>query len=104
MIQTITEYEFINQFNAVRPDNFSYAALQALFSYLEELEDDMGDQIEFDVIGLCCDYSEYTFDELREYYYFDLKDVKTDVDLIDYLQDRTTVISVDDNTVIIQDF
>ena len=104
MIQIITEYDFINQFKAVRPDDFSYAALQALFSYLEELEDDMGDQIEFDVIGLCCDYSEFTFDELREYYSFDLKDVETDVDLIDYLQDRTTVISVDDNTVIIQDF
>jgi len=104
MIQIITEYDFINQFKAVRPDDFSYAALQALFSYLEELEDDMGDQIEFDVIGLCCEYSEFTFDELREYYSFDLKDVKTDVDLIDYLQDRTTVISVDDNTVIIQDF
>ena len=104
MIQTITEYDFINQFKAVRPDNFSYTALQALFHYLEELEDDIGEQIEFDVIGLCCDYSEFTFDELREYYSFDLKDVKTDVDLFDYLQDRTTVISVDDNTVIIQDF
>jgi len=45
-----------------RNDQFSYHGLRALFDYLEELEghpDDLAGQIRFDVVGLCCDYTEY---------------------------------------------
>ena len=48
-----------------RGDNFTREALDALFCYLEEIDEN----IELDVIGLCCDYTEYADeDEAREAY------------------------------------
>jgi hypothetical protein len=43
-----------------RADNFSHDAICALYEYLEEL----GDDIEIDIISLCCDWSECTLKEL----------------------------------------
>ena len=65
MIQTINEYQFADAFNKIRPDNFSYEGLKALYDYLEEFEDDTGEKIELDVIALCCDYTEY--ENLKEF-------------------------------------
>ena len=40
--------------------------LDALFDFFEELErDNMGEQIALDVIGICCDYTQY--DSIEEY-------------------------------------
>ena len=52
-----------------RSDNFSVEGRQALFDYLENLEDDTGEKIELDIISLCCDYTEYkNLKELQENY------------------------------------
>ena len=59
MKTTINEYEFKEAFRTIRPDNFTYAGLSALFEYLEELESDIGEEMELDVIALCCDYTEH---------------------------------------------
>ena len=57
---TINEYQFEQAFrDAGRGDNFSYAGLQALFEYLQSYEDDGGEEIELDVIALCCEFTEY---------------------------------------------
>jgi hypothetical protein len=56
---TLTESEFVNRFLAIRPNNFSREGLRALFDYLEELERDLGEEVEFDPIGLCCEWTEY---------------------------------------------
>lgn len=60
MKQTINIHQFRDSFQAQRPNQFSYSALSALFDYLEELERDLGYEIELDVIALCCDWSEYS--------------------------------------------
>ena len=52
-------YDFREAFRKMRPDNFTYTGLTTLYDYLVELADDCGQSIELDVIGLCCDYSEY---------------------------------------------
>jgi hypothetical protein len=59
MKTTVNFYQFEQAFNAVRPNNFSYAGLKALFNYLEEYESDIGEELELDVIALCCDFTEY---------------------------------------------
>ena len=58
MINTITEHEFIEDFKKVRPD-FSYEGLKVLFEHLEMVEQDMDKPMEFDVIAICCEYTEY---------------------------------------------
>ena len=65
MIRTINEYDFINAFKGMREDNFSNSGLIALYEYLEMLGDDLGQEIELDVIALCCEYAEY--DNLEEF-------------------------------------
>ena len=60
MKKTINVYQFQDAFvDYGRKDNFSYEGLEALFEYLTEIEDDTGNEFELDVIGLCCDYTEY---------------------------------------------
>ena len=42
-----------------RAKQFSYQAREALYEYLNELSEDIGEPIELDVIAICCDYSEF---------------------------------------------
>lgn len=41
-------------------DNFSAEGLKALFEYLEEIEEATGQEMEFDMVAIACDFSEYT--------------------------------------------
>lgn len=122
MINTINEYQFKDAFMSIRPDNFSYQGLTVLFDYFEELENDIGEQIELDVIAICCDYSEARYSEIYTDYiackhngklniYNDeiYQAIKDDPDLeneiiLEYLQDNTMVLEVSNNTVIYQAF
>ena len=66
MKTTVNFYEFRNWFEKNRPNNFSYDGLIALWKMLEEYEDSTGEEIEFDPIALCCEYSEY--DDMHEFW------------------------------------
>lgn len=60
MKQTIELNDFINAFQEIRPDKFSYGGLEHLFYWFESLEEDAGQEIELDVISICCEFSEDT--------------------------------------------
>ena len=106
MKQTINEYQFIDGFRSLRPDQFSVPALRALFAHLEELGNDIGEEIEFDVIAICCDYSELTLEDINREYIEYTGDEPFDnlKDAAAYMQEHTTVIPVNDETIIIQNF
>ena len=89
MIDTVTQTEFVDTFVKIgREDNFSYWGRIALFEYFEQLEEDLGEQIEFDPIAICCEYSEYeSLDELNEVYGKEFED-------LDEVSDYTSVIPV----------
>jgi hypothetical protein len=91
-------YDFERAFKNFERDNFSYDGLKALFEYLEEYEDSTGEEVELDVIALCCEYMEY--DSLKEYN----DDYGTKYSEIDAIQDDTTLIKIDDNSFIIQQY
>ena len=60
MYVRINGEEFIEQFEkAGRKNQFSRAALIALFDFFESLEEEIDEQIEVDVIAICCEWSEY---------------------------------------------
>ena len=107
MKQTINEYQFRDAFIRMdRKENFSYAGLIALYDYLTALEDDIGEEFELDVIALCCDYSEYDLEDLqREFGDYEGVQWEDMEQAIEWLEDRTTVIRVDDDDrVIVQVF
>ena len=98
MKQTINFSQFTDAFKAIRPDNFSYAGLKTLFEYLEQYEEeDTGEEVELDVIALCCEYTEYeSIVELKSAYDHDneLKDIVDVEEIVEYFTDRTTVITI----------
>ena len=98
MKQTINEFDFVQAFKELRPNNFSKAGLFALFDYLEQLEDDIGEEIELDVIALCCEYAEY--DSLAEF----REDYGEDYNTMQDIEYHTTVIMIDNESFIIQQF
>ena len=102
MKQSVSEYDFIdafrNYFGGQYKTNFSYEGLKALFEYLEEFENDTGEEMELDVIAICCDYMEY--DSLNEYN----RDYDKEYEEIDEIADDTTLIKIDDERFIIQQY
>lgn len=59
MKQTITLTDFMRGFEELgRGHYFSREGFQVLFDYLEEIEEGIGEEMEFDPIGLCCNFSE----------------------------------------------
>ena len=72
MKQNVNRYDFERAFSDMgRGTNFTYEGRNALFDYLEELEDGCDMEIELDVIGLCCEYSEHdtALEAAKEYGY-----------------------------------
>ena len=99
MIQTINKSEFTSAFHrAGRGDQFSYKGLIALYDYLEDYEDSTSEQIELDVIALCCEYNEY--EDLAEFQ----EDYSEDYESIEDIEGETQVIMIDDDAFIIQAF
>jgi len=72
-----------------RKTNFSYEGLEILFEYLEELEEGTDQEIELDVIALCCDFSEDTPENIGEAYGIPMDDVDFDnpADVLDCVVD-----------------
>jgi adenine C2-methylase RlmN of 23S rRNA A2503 and tRNA A37 len=67
MKMTLTETSFIRAINELFPSRknyYSYNGLQTIWSYIEQYEEDTGQETEFDYIEMCGIYDE--FDSLKE--------------------------------------
>lgn len=78
MKQSVNFYDFQRAFEQCRPDNFSRQGLGVLWDYLEEYEDSTGQELELDVIALCCDFSEDSTENIAAAYDIDLADCEDD--------------------------
>ena len=98
-----------------RGDNFGYKGWNSIGDYLENLSDDIGEDVEVDIVGICCDYSmsESISDWWEEYGdYSDIDsdeweemDEKEKLDAIkEYLQDNTSIVCCDEDCIIWQAF
>ena len=97
MKQTINFYDFQTAFENSRPDNFTREGLETLYEMLEEYEEDTGEELELDVIALCCDFTEYeSLEELISAY----DCIETEDDIADHTWYRQT----ETNGYIIQNF
>jgi hypothetical protein len=105
MKTTVSLYDFRREFAQCRPDNFSYDALELIYNYLEELDENM----ELDVIAICCDLSESDYGDVFNTYPIECdseepteEEVKDAV--MEYLYDNTSVIGQTEKTVIFAQF
>ena len=98
-------------------NNFTYEGLEALYDYLEQYSEDIGQEIEFDMIALCCEYSEYksAWEAMEQYQLDDMPTVENSegMDLVEiqdasealaleWLEEKTQVISFDGGIIILQ--
>ena len=111
MKKTINFNEFCDEFSEDRKNQFSYEGKKALFEYLEQYEEDTGEEIELDIIALCCEFTEYesALECARNYFDFALSDVdnisaeEAEEEALEYLKNKTQVIEFDGG-IIIQEF
>lgn len=87
------------------PENgFSYRGALALCEYLEEMEDSTGEEIEFDAVGLRCEWSESpsALDAAVEYGFDPLCGDADEIEdfAIEWLRERTQVVEFDDGVIV----
>ena len=97
IIQHITQDQFINEFESIRPNNFSIVGLRALYEWLEDMSEDMDKPYELDVIAICCEFTEYASLDAIQDCYGDI--------MLDDVDNNTLVIDLGDNGgYILQDY
>ena len=89
----VTESIFIDSFRAIRPDQFSYAGLKALYEYFTGMGSEES-KLE-DVIRSCRHFAQYTEEEALEAY---------DVESMYELVQETIVLDCSDNTFLVGNF
>ena len=93
MQQSINFNDFIDAFKAYdRYGSYGYEALKVIFEYLEQYEEDSGQEIELDVIAICCDYSAEHYTAIASNYSIDLEGLDEDEAkqaVIEYIQDNS---------------
>jgi len=95
MKDTITEYQFVDTMSQ-KQHGFTREGARALFEYLENFEQDTGEEMEFDPVAIRCDFDEYeSLEEVKANY--------QDIETLEDLQNHTTVIEIpNSNRLIIQ--
>lgn len=95
MKTTVYRDEFHNYFNGsdTYKNQFSYEALDIIFDYIEEYEASTGDDVEFDLVSICCDFAENAIEDIVfNYGYMMDPDAVKDKDYIEeFLVDHTQV-------------
>ena len=102
MKKTVTLSTFRDAFRTMnRLDHFSYEGLAVLFDDLEQYEEDCGQELELDVIGFCCEFTEHTLEEANQDYGWEFETLD---ELTEHLHGETHVCGTTDKTVIFQCF
>lgn len=91
MKQYVTESKAIKALMECYTTKFSYEGAKAMFDYLENLEEETGQEIEFDPVAIGCDFTELTIPQaLRDY------DLPNTTDSFEEFMENTVVIFVDE--------
>ena len=83
-----------------------FRAFHARSQGLEEYEEDTGEELDFDVIALCCDFSEMTAQEVIDNYGLNIEDDGNQLNnAIDWINDQTWYVGkTDKDTIIFRQF
>lgn len=93
MKQSVNFYDFIDAFKRFdRYDAYGYEALNVIFHYLVEYEEEIREEIELDVIAICCDFNAEHYTDIASNYSIDIEGLDDDEAkeaVIEYIQDNT---------------
>jgi hypothetical protein len=108
MKKTMTKYEIAHELMQDDNAKWSRAGAFALADYYEQLEEDLGETIEFDAVAIRCEFSEYASleDWAKEYSpsdwvnFFTYED--SDKAISEYIQERGQLIEFDGGVIVSQ--
>ncbi len=103
LVKIVGFNDFLEDFRRLgRENQFSYEGKKAIYDYLEELSEDLGESIELDIIGICCDFTEYgSLEDFSNDYGYTIGE---DINNIEDVEDYTVVIPINSQSFIIQNF
>lgn len=111
---TLNFSQFLDNWPESRKDQFSYDAMQAIFDYYENIAEETGEDVEYDPIAICCEWSEHNsaVEAIKDHGYdcdYDLsgtdeqdKEAEKEKQALEFLNDHTTVLELDKGVVLIQ--
>lgn len=100
--RTRAAYMLLDDKNA----SWSYEGARALCEYIEELEEDCGEEIEFDVVAIRCDYSEHaSLEEWAKDYGFEPEaspedEREREEEIRDYIMDHGKLIEFEGGVIV----
>jgi hypothetical protein len=105
---TLSQFDF-TEWMQQNPNNpFSYEALELLWDYLENYEDNTGEEIEFDPVGFRCEFCESSFNEIISENNLNAQGLDEEADkklAFEFLNKNTTVLGITEHgTVVYQNF
>ena len=102
MKTTVNFSDFVDGFTKLefRKDQFSYDGLKLIFDYLESFEED-GDEIEFDPVGICSDFTETTVPEFNSDYGTKFSSIE---EIEEYLDQHTSVIGRTEDSIVFENY
>jgi predicted ArsR family transcriptional regulator len=97
IVQTLSKSSFIDAFKqSSRKDQFSYEALEAIFEYMEEYSANTGEAIELDIVAICCDFCEQSWQAIASDYSIEVDENENEEEqkqqVYDYLSNETAVV------------
>ena len=100
----VSEYQFVDAFRLCgRETQFTVPARRALFAHFEQVEEDSDTEIQFDPIGICCDFAEYPSAlKAANDYGFKGNELDTEEAALDWLYEQTQVVPFEGGLVIQQ--
>ena len=109
IVQTLTKHSFIDAFKShpTRANQFSYEALESIYDYMEDYSLNSGENVEFDLVAICCEWVEMSWSEAASAYNIDLSECSNDDERIqavsEYLWENTHSIDLaNDSFVFVQ--
>jgi len=108
MKTTLTQHEaadILMKFEAFGTGRGAFSLCYSMAQYLEQYEEDTGEELELDPVAIRCEYRVITLDEAVSDYPIPAHLIDNDEDVLAWLEDHTTVIETDiKDTYIIQEF
>jgi len=88
IISEVYESDFKNAFKESQyKNNYSMEGLYTLYNYLNDLSEDIGETIEFDIVAIACDFNEYeSLEEALDQY--------QDINTYDELEQHTSILNI----------
>ena len=112
LIQTVYSGDLYNlACDMNRGKNFGYSGWQAIGDYLENRSDEIGEDVEIDIIAICCDYSMaesadeaweqvVKFGSIDDEEWEEMEEDEMLAVVSDYLQENTALIICEDDLII----